>query len=83
MSAYKILVADDSDTIRAAIEHVINKHNLGYELHFATDGRIACKLASRIIPDLILMDLIMPNMDGIKALELLKRFPATSNVLKF
>jgi sigma-B regulation protein RsbU (phosphoserine phosphatase) len=80
MGAYKILVVDDSETIRAAVQHIINKHKLDYELTFAADGRSACKLAAQIIPDLILMDLIMPEMGGIKALELLKKNSTTQDI---
>lgn len=79
-SEYKILIADDSETILAAIKHIIEKNNLNYELIFASDGRNACKLADKLKPDLILMDLIMPQMSGIEALKLLKRNPQTKDI---
>jgi serine phosphatase RsbU (regulator of sigma subunit) len=80
MVAYKILVADDSEAILASVQHVVEKSNLNYDISFATDGRIACKLASRLKPDLILMDLTMPKMDGIRAIKILKRLPHTRNI---
>jgi sigma-B regulation protein RsbU (phosphoserine phosphatase) len=80
MGAYKILVADDSETILAAVKHVVEKNNLDYDLSFASDGRSACKLADQLKPDLILLDLIMPEMSGIRALELLKRNASTREI---
>ncbi len=80
MVAYKILVADDSETILASIQHVVEKSNLNYDISFATDGRTACKLASRLKPDLILMDLVMPTMNGVRAIKILKRIPQTKNI---
>lgn len=80
MSNYKILVADDSDTILKTIGHVVRKNALNYDLTFATDGKMACKLALSNQPDLILMDLQMPVMDGIRAIHVLKRNQQTHRI---
>ena len=77
---YKILAADDSKAILSAIEHMFTKNNLNYELIMADNGRDACKLAAKHIPDLILMDWIMPEMSGVDAIKILKRIPATRNI---
>jgi serine phosphatase RsbU (regulator of sigma subunit) len=80
MVAYKILVADNSETILESIHHAVEKSNLNYDISFATDGRTACKLASRLKPDLILMDLEMPKMNGIRSIKILKRISHTRNI---
>ncbi len=73
MDTYKILVADDSESILTSIQNIIEKNHLNYELTFATDGKTACKLASKLKPDLILIDIEMPIMDGIRAIKIIKR----------
>ena len=80
MDKYKILVAEDSETILTSIQNIIVKYNLNYELYFASDGHSACKKALEIKPDLILIDMVMPIMDGIRAIKILKRIKVTRSI---
>ena len=61
----KILIADDSATIRSALSRLVEK--MGYKVIQARDGSEAVELYERECPDLVLMDVIMPVMDGYDA----------------
>ncbi len=73
--AKKILVAEDQDMNRILIRDILLYH--GYEVFEAANGKIAVELAKKHLPDLILMDIQMPVMDGFTAIALLKDDPAT------
>jgi two-component system KDP operon response regulator KdpE len=61
----KILVADDEPKIRMFIR--ANLEARGYEVHLAQDGIEAIETAERVLPDVIILDVNMPRMDGIEA----------------
>lgn len=58
----KILIADDDPTIIMLLK--VNLEMEGYEVMVATDGRQALEMAATRKPDIILLDIMMPNMDG-------------------
>ena len=58
----KILIADDEPNIVAAVEFLL-QHN-GYEVHVARDGEEALKLVEATHPDLVLLDVMMPQKSG-------------------
>jgi DNA-binding response OmpR family regulator len=58
----KILIADDEPNIVAAIEFLLQQS--GYEVHVAQDGEQALKLVEACIPDLVLLDVMMPKKSG-------------------
>ena len=60
-----ILVADDNEDCRMALRALLE--SLGYEVHEAADGEEAVEVARRVRPDLVLMDIMMPEMDGLEA----------------
>jgi CheY-like chemotaxis protein len=70
MGSKKILVVDDSRTFRHLEEELLKRN--GYQLVQAENGAQAIQVATREQPDLILLDLQMPVMDGASALALLK-----------
>lgn len=74
----KILVVDDEQDILELVRHSLNKE--GYEVHIAANGQQAIDKAKQVIPDLILMDVMMPVMDGMEACRQLKEDPATSHI---
>lgn len=65
--AKKILVADDSRTIRAYVCRTLTA--AGFEVSLACDGLEAVQLARRDHPDLVILDIQMPEMDGYSACE--------------
>lgn len=63
----KILIVDDSDVIQNALKHFFEQYNC--EVCVCTDGLEGLKKAVEFNPDLILLDLMMPNFDGLKMLQ--------------
>ena len=69
-SEIKILCVDDEPDILEILKY--NLSNEGYQISTAKDGKIAVKKAKETHPNLIIMDVMMPNMDGIEACEILR-----------
>ena len=69
-SDIKILCVDDEPDILEILKY--NLSNEGYEIYLANEGLSAIKKAEEIIPNLIIMDVMMPKMDGIQACENLR-----------
>ena len=59
---YRILIVDDEPNIVLALELLMKKE--GYEVHTVDDGERAVLAAKELRPDLILLDIMMPKMDG-------------------
>lgn len=74
----KILYVEDNEDNIYMLTRRLKKR--GYEVTIAKDGEEGIKLAKEIIPDLILMDLDLPVMDGLDATRLLKKSPETSKI---
>jgi CheY-like chemotaxis protein len=72
----KILIADDSSFMRNMIKDILRKTD--HQLLEAEDGEQAITIAQSDKPDLILLDIIMPNMDGI---EVLKKLDKTIKII--
>ena len=69
-SEIKILCVDDEPDILEILKY--NLSNEGYQISTAKDGKSAVKKAKETHPNLIIMDIMMPNMDGIEACEILR-----------
>jgi CheY-like chemotaxis protein len=70
-----ILLADDQKDERA-IQRVLLEH-LGYQVAEATDGEMALEMARRMSPDLILLDIAMPKLDGLEVCRAVRSDPRT------
>ncbi len=75
---YKILVVDDEKDIQEFIEYNLKKE--GYDVFLANNGIEAIEQTKKIKPDLILMDVMMPLMDGIQACQQIKTNPSLSKI---
>jgi CheY-like chemotaxis protein len=73
-----VLLVEDVDDIRFALKILIERH--GFRVVEATDGREAVENAERYNPDLILMDLSMPTIDGLEATRQIRANPKTAAV---
>lgn len=71
----RILVVDDEQAIRSLVTSVLQE--LGHEVHSAPSGQEAILLAKQHRPDLVLLDLLMPGMNGIEVCRELRANPAT------
>lgn len=74
----KILIADDDPTIIMLLQ--VNLEMEGYDVVTAADGQIAVEQAAAEHPDLIILDIMMPRMDGWAAQEALAASPALSAI---
>ena len=70
---YKILVVDDENDILEFIQYNLKKE--GYQVFTAVNGQEAVTTAKKVEPDLIILDIMMPKMDGIEACRLLRTMP--------
>lgn len=73
-----ILIVDDSPSQLEGLKRLVQK--LGYQAITANDGAAALDIAKRARPDLVLMDVVMPNLNGFQATRALARDPATARI---
>lgn len=76
VEAHRVLVVDDDPTIRMICREVLE--NAGYAVRDVGDGISALDEARRFRPDLMLLDVMMPKMDGFRTAELFRADPVTS-----
>ncbi len=67
---YKILVVDDEESIRELLKYNLEKS--GFKVKTAKDGAQGVEIAQKFIPDLVLLDIMMPVMDGVEACRRLR-----------
>ncbi|MFS8573319.1 MAG: response regulator, partial [Clostridia bacterium] len=74
----RVLVADDVAAVRAFLQLALTEQ--GYEVVLAADGGTALQLAREMRPDVILLDWVMPRMNGAQVLQALRRDPQLRQV---
>ena len=67
----RILIVDDSPTARVVLSHLLEQDPEIQVIGFATDGHEAIEMVDRLKPDLITMDVEMPDMNGMEATRLI------------
>jgi len=69
-----ILIVDDEEEIRVVLETLLKR--AGFDIHIATDGDLAIKMYRESPTDLVIIDIIMPNKNGVDAIRALREeFP--------
>ena len=76
--AVRILLVDDEPPIQTLLSYPLQKD--GYEVITAADGRQALERFEEITPDLVVLDVMMPKMDGLEVARRLKADPATASI---
>ena len=76
---YKILIVDDEPDILEFLSYNLTKEN--FDVHVAQNGRDGITKAKKIIPHLILLDVMMPEMDGIETCEELRKDSNLNNTI--
>ena len=74
----KILVIEDDKFYQRIYDAKLKKE--GYETYIADNGLVGIELAKKHLPDLILLDLVMPQMDGFETLKKLREDPQTKDI---
>ncbi|MCL1668817.1 response regulator [Elizabethkingia ursingii] len=74
----KIIIADDEHKILMSLEYSFRKS--GYEVFIARDGTEVLNFLKTITPDVIILDIMMPNLDGYSTLEIIKQQKALSDI---
>lgn len=74
----KILFVEDEPSLQAAVTSILTEK--GYQVVSAQDGKTGLELARQELPDLILLDLILPKMGGFEVLTELKKADATKKI---
>lgn len=72
----KILIIDDDEYDRRTIKYALKKQGDNYEFYEANNGKQGCKMAKDITPDITLLDLRMPLMDGFQTLACIRNSAA-------
>ena len=76
MEAKKILIADDNENIREALTYLLEDE--GYKLWMAKDGVEALKEVRNVRPDILFLDIMMPEMNGYDVCRIIKNDPELS-----
>jgi two-component system alkaline phosphatase synthesis response regulator PhoP len=74
---HKILIVDDEPDILELIEYNLKKE--GYQVYSASNGQEGVNEAKKVLPDLIILDIMMPKMDGIEACRIMRTMPEFKN----
>lgn len=75
----KILLVDDEQDILEFLSYNLKKE--GYSVFIANNGKEAITIAKKVTPDLIILDVMMPDMDGIETCRGLREIPELKNVM--
>lgn len=78
-NTYKILLVDDEQDILDFLSYNLKKE--GYDVYTANNGKAAITIAKKELPHLIILDVMMPEMDGIETCRELREIPTLKNVL--
>ena len=79
MEKKKLLIVDDQNGIRVLLVEVFKTE--GYETYQASNGKMAIDIVKRESPDLVLLDMKIPGMDGLEILKHIKQYNPTLNVI--
>ena len=75
---HTVLIVDDDDDILELLYYNLKKE--GYDVEKASNGQEAVEVAKRFMPELIIMDIMMPKMDGVEACRIIRQIPELFNI---
>ena len=80
MDPIKVLIADDHQVVRQGLCTFLELHEDIVVVGEADNGATAVEMAVSLAPDVVLMDLVMPKMDGVTCCAIIKQDPATRSI---
>ncbi len=78
MTKWKVLIVDDEPTVVKLVKFLLEKHD--FEVFTAYGGQEGIEMAEKELPNLILMDIMMPKIDGNEAIKRLKEIESTREI---
>lgn len=78
-TSMRVLIVDDEEDIRTLLNYNLTKE--GYEVFEADNGDTALQMAKNLVPDLILLDIMLPEIDGIELCERMRQSPELNQTL--
>ncbi|HET7788560.1 MAG TPA: response regulator [Myxococcales bacterium] len=78
MAKKRILIVDDEPNIVTSLEFLMRRE--GFEVDIAADGEQALRAVGRIVPDLVLLDIMLPRLNGFEVCEKLRNDPRSAQV---
>lgn len=79
----RILIVDDSPFFRTQMKKILSEAGIGRKYYEAKDGQEAISQYMQNRPELVLMDMIMPNVGGVKATQAIKKFDPNARIIVF
>jgi excisionase family DNA binding protein len=76
----KILIVDDEEDVREAISDALSGYPEKLDIYAASDGFEAGSIMTSVRPDVVILDLVMPGMDGFKVCQNIRKSPALTHV---
>lgn len=81
MAPFRILLADDHEVVRAGLRALLEEQNGWEVVAEAVDGRDAVEKATKLKPDVVVLDIAMPSLNGLEAVRQIVKAVATAKVL--
>ena len=81
--AVRLLIADDHEMIRHGLRHILERHDGWQVVGEAANGREAVEMARKVVPRVVILDLVMPELNGVEATRQIKRYLPQAEVLVF
>ena len=78
----KVVIVDDQEIIRQSLELMLNRKSNIDVVGTAKDGREAISQVRQLNPDVVLMDIRMPEMDGIESMKMIKQFTPNTKIIE-
>ncbi|MFX1376594.1 MAG: response regulator [Promethearchaeota archaeon] len=76
-----VLIVDDAAYVRNRLKKIVGAIEIAEVVGEASDGEEAVSLYKNLKPDLVTMDLVMPNYDGLKAIDTIMKFDKSANIV--
>lgn len=77
----KILIVDDTQIFRERTKKILSDAKIGSKYYFAKDGKEAISQYIAHKPHVVIMDIIMPNLDGVKASQAIMKFDPNAKII--